>query len=190
MDIWEEFKRKYVQPRVEKVIVGFSGLDPDEVELTLTDEQFELVKSFFQSYIQEYIQKVTIRIDSGSLDPDEPPPEAQPVTLKPSEIPHEMLDGLLGGADNEHYHLALEEYNQLKEVLQIKHEEDESGETFYKLTKEQYNKLIHILEEVYPDIDYDEPVFIDEEFINELIDARIKEYIRNINGGEVKPSDD
>ena len=113
MSVWDEFKKKYVQPRVEKIIVGFSGLDPDEYATALTDEQLELLKIF----LLEYIQGIKIKIDSGSLDPNEPPPEVQPVTLKPSEIPHEMLDGLLGGDDNGHYHLTDDELTKLGKII-------------------------------------------------------------------------
>ena len=115
MSVWDEFKKKYVEPRVEKVIVGFSGLDPDEYAFALTDEQLNTIKDL----ILLYLSKLTIRIDSGSLDPDEPPPEVQPVTLKPAEIPHELLDKLLGGTDDGHYHLTEDELQKLLKLLAV-----------------------------------------------------------------------
>ena len=115
MSVWDEFKAKYVQPRVEKVIVGFSGLDPDEYAFSLTDEQLNAIKDL----ILLYLSKLTIRIDSGSLDPNEPPPEVQPVTLKPAEIPHELLDELLGGADDGHYHVSDDELGKLRKLIEV-----------------------------------------------------------------------
>ena len=149
MDAWEEFYKKYLQPRVEKIIVGFSGIDPDEYSFSLTDEQLELVKDL----VLAYLLKLTIKIDSGNIDPDEPEPEVQPVMLKPSEIPHELLDGLLGGGEEGHYHLTSEELEKLQAYPAIRdingnidHEKlsgllGGAANKHYHLTQEEREKL-------------------------------------------------
>ena len=92
-------------------------------------------------------------------------------------LTHEDLEGLLGGDDNGHYHLTPDDYEALQEILQIRREENKSGETFYKLTEEQYYKLRHIIEAVYPDDDSDEPVFIDRDTLNSAINKHIADYM-------------
>ena len=114
MSIWEDFKLKYAPPKVEGLTVGFSGIDPAGYAATLTEEQLEMVKAL----VLAYISKLTIKIDSGSIEPDAPPPEVQPVTLHPTEIPHELLDGLLGGDEDGHYHLTDVQLDKLKALIQ------------------------------------------------------------------------
>ena len=157
MSILDEFYKFYDTPKMDDVIVGFSGLDP-------------MPKGFTPDMGSTSIGSSGTEASSG---------DSAAITN------HEQLDGLYGGEDDGHYHLTQEEYEQVKEVLQIRREEQESGETFYKLTEAQYDKLRHIIEAVYPDQDSDTPVFIDNETINSLIDTRIKEYMSNIDGGEV-----
>lgn len=115
MSTWDDFLAKYTQPQMENIIVGFSGIDPNikSAGSGLTSEQMETIDDL----IKEYISKITIKIDSGDIDPDAPPTEVQPVTLKPSEIPHELLDKLLGGDTNGHYHFTKEEWAKVKTLL-------------------------------------------------------------------------
>ena len=161
-----EFYKFYDTPKVEKVIVGFSGIDP-------------IPKGFTP--------------DMGSLSGGGSGSETPSGTS--TEITnHEQLDGLFGGDDDGHYHFKHDEYEELQEVLQIRREEKENEETFYRLTEDQHNKLIHIIEALYPDPDSDTPVLINGdtldiggETLNSLIDTRIQEYMRNIDGGEVNP---
>ena len=132
MSILDEFYKFYDTPKMDDVIVGFSGLDP-------------MPKGFTPNM--------------GSISGGSSTTETQSVESTVISN-HERLDGLLGGEDDGHYHLTQEEYGQVKEVLQIRREEQESGETFYKLTETQYDKLIHIIEAAYPDQSSDEPVSI------------------------------
>ena len=110
MSIWDDFKAKYVQPRIENITVGFSGIDPDEKGSALSDEQIN-------DLILLYLSKLTIKIDSGNLDPDAQEPEVPSIPLKPSEIPHERLDELLGGNIDGHYHLTEDELDKLDKLI-------------------------------------------------------------------------
>ena len=58
-----------------------------------------------------------------------------------SDISHEELKNLLGGAENEHYHLSKDDYERLSEMLDIQREEEENGEIWYKLNETEYNGL-------------------------------------------------
>ncbi len=107
MSIWEDFKAKYVNPRVENVTVGFSGIDPDEKGSSLSDEQL-------RDLILACLANITIKIDSGNIDPAADEPIVQPVAIRPSEIPHEQLGGLLGGNEQGHYHLTDTELGKLR----------------------------------------------------------------------------
>ncbi len=109
----DEFHERYTSPRVENVTVGFSGIDPNSrANSNITDE-------YITNLTLQYLSSLPISIDSGDITPGAAPPEVQPVTLKPSEIPHEMLDGLLGGNTSEHYHLTLDEWTKLLKVLAV-----------------------------------------------------------------------
>lgn len=165
MSVWEDFKLKYAPPKVEGLTVGFSGIDPAGYAATLTEEQLEIVKAL----VLAYISHITIRIDSGSLDPNESPPEVQPVTLHPTDIPHELLDGLLGGDEDGHYHLTDVELDKLKAMIQTfvpdgtevkvpieDHEKLSSlmgGSTgqHYHFTSDEWTKLRKVLAKLFPD---------------------------------------
>ena len=110
MSVWDDFKAKYVQPRIENITVGFSGIDPGGNNSSLSDEQIN-------DLILLYLSKLTIKIDSGNLDPDAQEPEVPSIPLKPSEIPHERLDELLGGNIDGHYHLTEDELDKLDKLI-------------------------------------------------------------------------
>lgn len=116
--------------------------------------------------------------------------EFQAVTITIKTAAHEQLDGLMGGDDSGHYHLTEEEYNLMLEFLGKEREEEESDEEFYKLSQSEYDKLMSIIDAVFPNDESEEPVFIDSEALNSLIDARIQEYIKHIDGGEVNSNSD
>ena len=103
----EDYQRKYNQPSVDDYIVGFSGLDPSRKSFAgvdpsdLTEEQLAVIRQL----ILNYMSNLTIRIDSGNIDPNADEPEVPYIPLRPSEIPHEELGGLLGGTTHGHYHL-------------------------------------------------------------------------------------
>ena len=167
MSVWEDFKLKYAPPKVEGLTVGFSGIDPAGYAATLTEEQLEIVKAL----VLAYMSTLTIRIDSGSIDPDAPPPEVQPITLKPSEIPHELLDGLMGGDEDGHYHLTDVQLDKLKAMIQTfvpdgedvdPHEGISSHEMLnglfggnanghYHFTSDEWGKLRKVLAVLFPD---------------------------------------
>ena len=154
MSVWEDFRKKYVNPRVENMIVGFSGIDPDEKQ--------GLNQQDIDKLILAYLARLTIRIDSGNLDTSADEPEVPDISLRPSEIPHEKLEGLLGGDANGHYHLTAEELAKLNgypeyAVLNalIRHEglPDLMGGTaagHYHLTQEELFKLGKLIEALIP----------------------------------------
>lgn len=51
----DEFRSKYKQPGVNRVTVGFSGIDPDEKSLNETqkEEATELIESHYEDKIGE-----------------------------------------------------------------------------------------------------------------------------------------
>ena len=112
----EEFERKYEQPYIGKVIVGFSGIDPSrkqqEADTGLSTEEVN-------ELIAAYVRNLRIRIDSGNIDPYAEEPEAQYIPLRPSEISHEALGGLLGGDVQGHYHLTDEELWKLSRLIAV-----------------------------------------------------------------------
>ena len=145
----EEFYKRYNEPKVQKVTVGFSGIDPSPIGFSsdpssLSEEQIEIIRKL----ILVCIAQQPIRIDSGNIAPNADEPEAPVevnVTVKPSEISHEVLDKLLGGKSGEHYHL----------------------------TNEEYSKLAHLLSKAYPNQNSDEPVFVDTTTLTELIKQQV-----------------
>ena len=97
----EEFERKYNKPKIEPIIVGFSGIDPQpKVDVDA----------------EELLKNIKLVIDSGNIDPDAPEPTPDPTPLIPTEIDHEKLGGLLGGNSNGHYHLTEAERTKLQNM--------------------------------------------------------------------------
>ena len=172
----EEYQKKYNQPSVDQYIVGFSGIDPSRKSFAgvdpsdLTEEQLAVIRKLILSYMS----KLTIRVDSGNIDPDAEEPEVPYIPLKPSEIPHEELDELLGGDIDGHYHLTDAELSRLQtlenelipdgENIEIpgagNHEElsslfGGSSDGHYHLTNEQLVKLEKLLKLCYPNGEID-----------------------------------
>ena len=114
----KDFNDKFEQPYVAGITVGFSTIDPQQKTIfdaadydysKLTPAQQKVIEQMIASYVS----KLSIRIDSGNINPAAPEPEPPTVTLRPSEIPHEDLAGLLGGDADGHYHLTDEQYERL-----------------------------------------------------------------------------
>ena len=167
----EEFYRQYEQPHIGKLIVGFSGIDPsrktfsDVIPSELSEEQLSVIEGL----IQDYISKLKIRVDSGNIDPEADEPDPFYIDLKPSEIPHEELSGLLGGNTDGHYHLTEAELSKLLKVIDElmpdgenielpsvdSHEElsllyGGNTEGHYHLTNEQLLKLTKLIKLFFP----------------------------------------
>ena len=128
MNSWyEEFERKYNQPHIDEVTVGFSGIDPQQKAEVDWDEMLS-----------------KLRIDSGNIDPNASDP-APVVTPDPSPQPsssskHEQLSGLLGGDNNGHYHLTQTEYQQLKILIaSLFSSESETGESETQVSPAIFN---------------------------------------------------
>ena len=84
----EEFERKYNRPAVERVTVGFSGIDPNPKYVTPDNLDGEIL---------ERLRNLEIRIDSGNVDPGTPEPTPAPVQPIITTTDHERLDNLLAG---------------------------------------------------------------------------------------------
>ena len=159
-DYVDDFYKRYEHPSIGNVTVGFSGIDPSQRALAessvtdLTDTQINLIDGL----IKNYLSKLEIHIDSGNIDPATEDTSTPYATLKPSEIPHEELGGLLGGSDKGHYHLTKDEYDKLGEYPDLdvltevlKHNElsglqgGQSGD-YYHLTKDDVAKLQKLIE--------------------------------------------
>ena len=75
-----------------------------------TPEDNEVV---INTAIAKYMSKLTIRVDSGNVDPDAPDYVEPTIPLSPSDVDHEDLGGLLGGNIGGHYHLTTNERKKL-----------------------------------------------------------------------------
>ncbi len=68
----------------------------------------ELLKDFFKFYQTPSVENLTIGF--ASIDPP---------MKRNEDINHEDLDGLLGGKDNEHYHLTRHQLEKLKDIYRF-----------------------------------------------------------------------
>ncbi len=172
MSVMEEFYSKYNKPYIGSITVGFSGIDPAPLGSGST------------SSTPAAVTESPAFVDVGSI---------------PEEVlygaDHEGFENIMGGDEGGHWHLTTEEYNQLLEVLESASAEQSSNETWYRLNTDEYSKLVLLLDKAYSDND-GEPDIVDEsranelinakieslfgdEGLNELIDARIQEYLAN-----------
>lgn len=103
----EEFERKYNKPKIERVTVGFSGIDPQIKAVSSGEIDEEIMKR---------LSEIEIRIDSGRIDGDDDDTTPEPSHFEPSEINHEELDVLLGGNPDGHYHLTADELEKLQTI--------------------------------------------------------------------------
>lgn len=176
-DFLKEFSEKFNTPYIPDLIVGFSGIDPSQkgagesTKLELTDEQLQLIAQM----ITTYVSKLKIHIDGNS-----PIPENPYVELKPSDIPHDELDGLLGGDENGYYHLTEVVLRKLLLIIEALMPDEDSDEIelpyttpdherldglkggtvneHYHFTQDQWRKLLKLLEVLFPD-GAEDPVF-------------------------------
>lgn len=193
-DYVEDFYKRYEHPSVGNITVGFSSIDPSQRALAegsvtdLTDTQINLIDGL----IKNYLSKLEIHIDSGNVDPSAEDTSTPYATLKPSEIPHEELGGLLGGSDKGHYHLTKDEYDKLGEypdfdVLTevLKHNElkglqgGQSGD-YYHLTKNDVEKLQKLIEAFISSYNDDYQVIVPSS------GEKNHEALQNLKGGNTK----
>ena len=71
----------------------------------------------------------------------------------PSVPHHEELIGLEGGDGGGHYHLTEEEYGYVTSLVDERKELEESGEERHTLSSDEHDKLIDIIEKIYPSED-------------------------------------
>ena len=157
----DEFTKKYEKPILNDLVVGFSGIDPQNKSsynaTELTDEQLDIVNN----EIDKKLQEIKIKIDSGNVDPDNPYPEPTPTPepITPTRTNnHEELEGLQGGQDGEHYHLTQAEREKVSSYPEystlannLKHEKLEgllggNANGHYHLTDAERTRLLK-----YPD---------------------------------------
>ena len=112
--------------------------------------------------------------------------EYRAVTICIKSAGHEELDGIKGGDDSGHYHLTEDEHDLLDGVLGEYKDELGAEDTFHKLRDGEYNRLVELLDLLYPTED-DDP----EEILADLIAANTSTYMTEhdvIDGGEVSNS--
>ena len=70
MSYSEEFAKRYNSPRMENIIVGFSGIDPSPKGMMFnpeTPEEEQEAKSFVSQQIADYFSGGTVNFDSGVI---------------------------------------------------------------------------------------------------------------------------
>ena len=70
MSYSEEFAKRYNSPRMENIIVGFSGIDPSPkggIFSVDTPEEEQAAKSFVSQQIADYFSGGTVNFDSGVI---------------------------------------------------------------------------------------------------------------------------
>ena len=70
MSYSEEFAKRYNSPRMENIIVGFSGIDPSPKGMMFnpeTPEEEQAAKDFVQEQVNDYLAITNIAIDSGEI---------------------------------------------------------------------------------------------------------------------------
>ena len=110
----DEFNRRYNQPQINGMTVGFSGIDPTKKEVDTSSDLSEAQQGIVLNEIKDFIENLLIQIDAGNIDPNAEEPEVIPYNLKPKDIDHEKLGNLLGGNDDGHYHMTPEELQKLR----------------------------------------------------------------------------
>ena len=128
----DEYGNTYQSPYIPSKIVGFSGIDPSMVSTGTNSTSGDDVT---------YEQGTIINNNSNGHTYSEGEDLA---------IDHEELDNLLGGDMYEHYHLNEADYNTLTEFLAEKRAADEAGETSFALTEEEYERIMQLLDDLYP----------------------------------------
>ena len=109
--------------------------------------------------------------------------EYKAVTICIKSAGHEELDGIKGGDDSGHYHLTEDEHNLLDGVLSEYQDELDEEDTFHKLRESEYNRLIELLDLLYPTED-DDP----EQILAGIINSHTSTYVTEhdiIDGGLV-----
>lgn len=158
----EEFNRRYNQPQINGMTVGFSGIDPARKEADTSSDLSEAQQQIVMNEIREFIENLLIQIDAGNVDPSAEEPEVIPYNLEPRDIDHERLGDLLGGSDDGHYHLTQEELAKLRHYpavadimgsINSDHErltnlKGGNSNGHYHLTSEEKTKLLQIISQL------------------------------------------
>ena len=139
-DILKNFYDNYEAPAIQKITVGFSGIDP----------------------IPKAAQPLVIsdKTDSGT-------DLYAYITQKISQLlvtDHEQLEGLLGGKDNDHYHISEQEYDALYKIIT----QFSNSNGTNTLTNDEYNRVAEIIAALFPDEDSTKPVFPTHEELAQL----------------------
>lgn len=137
----EEFFQEYEHPAIQSITVGFSGIDPipksfNPVVISDKTDTGEDIHAYIDQKISQQLVKA-----------------------------HEELPDLLGGNDNEHYHLTEAEYNGLYRVLTVFSNPNGAN----TLTTDEYDKAAAIIAVLYPDEDTTTPQFPTHEELNGLL---------------------
>ncbi len=109
--------------------------------------------------------------------------EVSEVVIRIKSAAHEQLDGMLGGDDSGHFHLTEDERDLLDGVLNEYQDELAEDDTFHKLRDGEYNRLIELLDILYPTED-DNP----EEILANIIRTHTAQYVTEndiIDGGVI-----
>ena len=157
----EDFQRKYNKPVIEGLIVGFSGIDPQEINKFNPEELTSNQISIVNDEIKKRFSELEILIDSGNIDTDTLEPKPTPTPSSPQTSTrtsnHEELEGLQGGNPNDHKHLDQLTYDYLMQLI---------DELFRK--SGVVTASIEFIGKV-----------LRQSTLNEIIDARISEYLSN-----------
>lgn len=186
----DEYGNTYNIPYIPEKIIGFSGIDPGAIAVTVGSNSAGGDGTIYE------VNTIGNNTSNGSTSY--------------YSIDHEELDNLLGGEDFEHYHLSEKDYEDITEFLAARRAADEAGETEFTLSENEYERIMQLLDDLYPgwtegeeeakfilsedeyeklsailqaaypDEEITEPVFptaFDEEFFNEFVDEKIADYL-------------
>ena len=158
----DEFNRRYNQPQVNGMTVGFSGIDPTKKEIDTSSDLSEAQQQIVLNEIKDFIENLLIQLDAGNVDPNAEEPEVIPYNLEPKDINHEKLGNLLGGTDGEHFHLTqaekekLQSYPAVAEIMGNINSDHEklinlkggNSSGHYHLTNDEKTKLLQLISQL------------------------------------------
>lgn len=115
-------QKAIVNTQISNYLANYGDLTEEQLEIinNIIEErinELELPEELINSLIAKYVARLTIRVDSGNVDPEADDYVEPTIPLDPSDVDHEELGGLLGGNIGGHYHLTTAERKKLELMI-------------------------------------------------------------------------